>query len=167
MMMVRLNSYVVLLGAVILSLISLQYTPVVSARSLKASGTSSSHLESISTNSNSKPSTGGIIISEDEYHHYNNKHRHLIEGGKKILYVNTDGKCNDPYGSPCGPESKCIQVNSTAYTCDNEFYYGCVAGCSPNSECTLGSDMVYFCKCIPGYYQPQPWIPCREDRRRK
>lgn len=89
--------------------------------------------------------------------------RHLIENGKRVLYTGVASKlgCNDPNGSPCGPESKCEQVNITSFICQNEFYYGCVAGCGPDSTCTRGSDMVYYCKCNDGYYRPQDWMPCR------
>ena len=108
-----------------------------------------------------------IEITADEIAHYNRHHRHLIDGGKRILYTNTNGRCDDPMGSPCGPESSCEQVDETSYICENEFFYGCIAGCSPGSHCTQGDDMVYYCECDEGYYQPQPWMPCREDRRRK
>lgn len=95
--------------------------------------------------------------------HYN-PHRQLIESGRRVLYVNATNQCNNPLGSPCGPESQCEQVDETSYICQNEFYYGCIAGCGPNSKCVRGADLVYFCKCDENYYQPQTWMPCRIDK---
>ena len=88
--------------------------------------------------------------------------RMLIEGGRRIQYVDEVQRCNSsPWGSPCGPESVCEDTD-TGYICTNPYVYGCPAGCTQHAECIKGDDNLYACVCDPGFFQPEPWMPCRE-----
>jgi hypothetical protein len=90
--------------------------------------------------------------------------RTLIEDGRRIQYIDDIQRCtNSQWGSPCGPGSAC-EDTETGYICSNPFVYGCPAGCTQYAKCLKGADNLYSCVCDPGYYQPEPWMPCRLEK---
>jgi EGF-like domain len=68
--------------------------------------------------------------------------------------------CDNPYGNPCGPDQIC-QDTDTGYSCPETKHTinRCPYLCSPTMHCA--KETGYQCVCKPGYYQPEPYFPCR------
>jgi hypothetical protein len=104
-----------------------------------------------------------IDVIKAKNHKENRARRTLMDSGRRILYTNTELRCeNSVYGNPCGP-FHCTDTDN-GYICDSPNVHTCPAGCAINSSCQLNADgMTSYCACDVGYERLLESLPCTKQ----